>query len=259
MWKTLLIVLSLLGSWILFAEDAKKGFGSISSGTVIPQVVVGDDRWTLEFVVVSLEDTAETFAVTFFDDNGDTMALPIVGMGDISTWVDTVEAHGVRRIITTNTGSLQQGYAKIVVLTEEFGDDAVAFYAVLTSSEPAGFRPPFRTFMPGVDSFEGEQRFGYDNRNANNTCIAFISRTSFSDIKVIARDERGLEIERKVFDLDDGQHTAFCLRETLPQTAGRFGVLDVVGFTGGSISFTFDSDGKFHTEMPYWTCCFDIE
>lgn len=138
----------------------------------------------------------------------------------------------------------------------------LAFYAVLTSVDPNGSRPTYRTFVPGVWHLSDDQRLFFNNTSFDVSCLAIVSRVflSFEDpVKLIARDENGAEIQRIEFpDLSRGQHVAFCLPDVLQATAGRRGVLDIIG-TSAVIGFTFDSEDKMHTEMPYNVCCFDIE
>jgi hypothetical protein len=137
----------------------------------------------------------------------------------------------------------------------------LAFYAVLTSSEPAGTRPPFRTFVPGMDELQSHQRLFFNNTEGNVTCAAAVGQQSLSfedPIRMIARDINGAELQRTTLGtLDTNQHTAFCLPDQIPVTAERRGILDILGY-GAIIGFTFDPDGKFHTETPYGYCCFDV-
>ena len=157
----------------------------------------------------------------------------------------------------TNQGPLLQGYARLDASPESF-----ALYAVLTSAEPSGFRPPFRTFVPGVRRLGDQQRLFFNNIPFDVSCVAIVSQVSLGSeepIRIIARDENGAEIQRTEFEnLDQGQHTAFCLPDALQLTAGTLGVLDIIG-TSAVIGFTFDSDGKMHTEMPYSVFGYDVD
>ena len=107
-----------------------------------------------------------------------------------------------------------------------------------------------------------QQRLFFNNTSLNDSCVAIASQVSLGSaepIRIIARDENGAEIQRTEFQtLDQGHHKAFCLPAELPLTAGRLGVLDIIG-TSAVIGFTFDSEGKMHTEMPYSVCCYDID
>ena len=107
-----------------------------------------------------------------------------------------------------------------------------------------------------------QQRLFFNNTSFNVSCVAIASQVSVSSeepIRIIARDKNGAEIQRTEFqNLDQGQHTAFCLPDVLQLTAGTLGVLDIIG-TSAVIGFTFDSEGKMHTEMPYSVCCYDID
>ena len=185
------------------------------------------------------------------------MNVPMVGLGERSDWADNVPPGGVRTMNTTNQGPLRQGYARLDANAESF-----ALYAVLTSAEPTGSSLPFRTFVPGVRRLENQQRLFFNNTSSNVSCVAIASQVSVGSerpIRIIARDENGAEIQRTEFqELDQGQHTAFCLPDVLQLTAGRLGVLDIIG-TSAVIGFTFDSEGKMHTEMPYSVCCYDID
>lgn len=242
------------------SEKERRDFGWIESGAVIPQVAIGDNRWSMEFIVMSLEETTQVFTVTFRNGAGELMSVPLEGLGNNSVWADSVPQGGVRRVRTSNTGPLRQGYAVMEVSGNITGSN-LAFYAVLTSSEPAGTRPPFRTFVPGMDDLESRQRLFFNNTEGNVTCAAVVGKQflSFEDpIRIIARDTNGAELQRTTLGtLDRNQHTAFCLPDLIPVTAGRRGILDILG-DGGIIGFTFDPDGKFHTEAPYSYCCFDV-
>ena len=240
-------------------ERGRKEFGSVNGGYTIAQVAIGDDRWSMEFVVVSLEETTQAFTLIFYDGPGDLMSVPMVGLGERSDWADNVPPGGVRTMNTTNQGPLRQGYARLDANAESF-----ALYAVLTSVDPSGSSPPFRTFVPGVRRLADQQRLFFNNTSFNVSCVAIASQVSVSSeepIRIIARDKNGAEIQRTEFqNLDQGQHTAFCLPavDVLPLTAGRLGVLDIIG-TSAVIGFTFDSEGKMHTEMPYSVSGYDID
>ena len=115
-----------------------------------------------------------------------------------------------------------------------------------------------------MGSLENQQRLFFNNVPFDVSCVAIVSQVSLGSaepIRIIARDENGAEIQRTEFqNLDQGQHTAFCLPavDVLPLTAERLGVLDIIG-TSAVIGFTFDSEGKMHTEMSYSVCCYDID
>ena len=63
-------------------ERGRKEFGSVNDGYTIAQVAIGDDRWSMEFVVVSLGETTQAFTLIFYDGLGDLMNVPMVGLGD---------------------------------------------------------------------------------------------------------------------------------------------------------------------------------
>ena len=257
--KKLLTGVLLFVGLALGAEPKGKEFGWIESGQIMPQVPIGDNRWSMEFVVISLEETAQVFTVTFYDSDGEPMQVPLEGRGETAVWADSVPPHGARSVRTGNTGSLRQGYARL----ESDELSGFAFYGVLTSAEPAGTRPPFRTFVPGMSRLEDQQRLFFNNTGGNTTCVAIVSQafTSLNEsLIVVARDENGSEFQRMALpDFDRDQHRAFCLPDALPFTANRRGVLDIFGGFHAAIGFTFDSQGKFYTEAPYMTCCFDLQ
>jgi hypothetical protein len=257
--KILLLGIVLSAGLLFGAKQKGKDFGWIESGQVIPQVAIGDNRWSMEFIVVSLEETAQVFTVTFVNGAGEPMQVPLEGKGDTAVWADSVPPLGVRSVRTGNTGPLRQGYARL----ESDELSGFAFYAVLTSSEPTGTRPPFRTFVPGMSRLESQQRLVFNNTEGNTTCAAIVSQafTSLGEALVlVARDENGAEFQRmEMPDFGRDQQKAFCLPDALPMTANRRGVIDIFGGSHAAIGFTFDSQGKFHTEAPYITCCFDLQ
>jgi hypothetical protein len=71
------IVLSIASA----SEKERREFGWIESGAVIPQVAIGDNRWSMEFIVMSLEETTQVFTVTFRNGAGEPMTVPLEGLG----------------------------------------------------------------------------------------------------------------------------------------------------------------------------------
>ena len=237
------------------AEPAKRELGSIESGGVVPHIAVGGDTWSTDFDIICLENSAQPFTLSFYDSQGDAMALELYDengqfIGSKVSHTGVVPQQGAIFLRTRNTGAvLKQGYAVL----ENTDSRNVGVTAIITNSF-AG-QANLRASVPALNTFNHRLRLPFTNTNGFNTCIAFRSDApaATQNIQVTAMDASGGQLGTPhLMTLQAGWHTAFCLWEILPDTVGRVGVVDVTTNTGiTGIAFTFDPNGRFWTQIPY--------
>ncbi len=235
------------------AEPERRSLGSISSGTTIPQIAVGDNTWSTEFQIMNLEKDPVAFTLGFYNTQGNTMPLDLYDTNDqfigrMSKFSGQVPLVGAVFLRTRNTGLLQEGYAVL----ENTDPRKVSVTAIITNSF-AG-QTNFRASVPALATFNHTLRTPFTNTQGFNTCVAIKSDAgAIQNVEVIARDANGGDLlPRYHFTLPARQHEAFCLHEILPQTIGRQGVVEIIVNTGiTGIAFTFDPGGRFWTQIPY--------
>ena len=229
-------------------------------GEIIPQIANGGSlstSFSTEFQIFSLENTAQPFILNFFDGQGNPMALPLIdgvgnSLGTLSALQGIVQAKGVLTARTVPSGPLLSGYAKLVTA----GFRAIAVNTIFTQFVPG--RPNFQAAIPIRSRFEDNLRVPFINTRGLTATLAWVNANlSGQVVTMIARDGSGSELCRDAKMLAGGQHDAFVVRERLPCTAGRDGLLDIatdfVGIT--AIAFLFNDSGAFTTQLPIEVCC----
>lgn len=83
---------------------------SLLQADALPHLAAGD-TWTTELVVANASDQAKQYTFSFYDDRGTPLALPLSGVGNVTSFSGTVPAHGaVYHEATDATGPLRAGW-----------------------------------------------------------------------------------------------------------------------------------------------------
>ncbi|HSP70392.1 MAG TPA: hypothetical protein VLN48_21855, partial [Bryobacteraceae bacterium] len=152
---------------------------------VIPHVVDGGS-WQTSFFFVNLESHPTTFQVLFFDDFGNDLFLPVVGVGLVRQVSVTLDTAGSIEFETSGTANnLKQGWA----LLSQTTSDTVGGMAVF--KQHVFGRPDQEAVVPIVNQFDSHFVLLFDN-TAFITGIAISNPTLNSvDIPVNIRNQAG--------------------------------------------------------------------
>jgi len=203
---------------------------------VVPHVVDGDS-WQTSFFWVNLENHPVSFQVLFFDDVGNDMFLPVVGLGLVRQVNVTLDTAGSIEFETTGTANnLKQGWA----LLSQTTSDTIGGMAVF--KQHVFGRPDQEAVVPVVSQFDSHFVLLYDN-TAFITGIAISNPTLNSvDIPVNIRNQAGVIIDRRTISLGPYGHTAFSLPDTWSSTVARRGAIEfqTSGFGVGALGLRFN-------------------
>lgn len=203
---------------------------------VVPHVVDGGS-WQTSFFWVNLENHPVSFQVLFFDDFGNDMFLPVVGLGLVRQVNVTLDTAGSIEFETAGVANnLKQGWA----LLSQTTSDAVGGMAVF--KQHVFGRPDQEAVVPVVSQFDSHFVLLFDN-TAFITGIAISNPTPNSVIiPVTIRNQSGIIIDQQTISLGPYGHTAFSLPDTWFSTAGRRGAVEfqTSGFGVAALGLRFN-------------------
>ncbi len=219
-------------------------------GDILPQIVVGG-AWSTEIQLMNARftDEAESFTIRFLDENGNDIALPVVGEGMKTSISGVVQPRGAVFFELAGGPTTLVGIA----LAESVTSGGVAMNAVLTQKVDG--RPDFQASVPSTDRFGSNFQFPYRNDGPYTTTVAFVSNSN-QTLTAIARNADGMELCRVGRQMTVGQHVSFLVSDPawLPCSADTQGVIEIVPAEGGSgaaIAFLFNDQGAFTTQLPF--------
>ncbi|MDA0204804.1 MAG: hypothetical protein O3A53_08275 [Acidobacteria bacterium] len=228
----------------------ERDLANVFIGDILPQIAVGG-AWSTEIQVMNarFDDVAESFTIRFLDENGNAMALPVVGQGMQTSVSGVVQPRGVAFFELAGGASTLVGAA----LAESGTSGGVVMNAVLTKKVDG--RPDFQASVPSTDRFGTNFQFPFRNDGPYTTTVAFLSNAD-QTLTAIARDAAGIELCRVEQQMTAGQHVSFLVSDLawLPCTADAQGVIEIVPAEGGSgtmIAFLFNDQGAFTTQIPF--------
>jgi hypothetical protein len=247
------VLFACLFAAVALGADGKsqpKDAARVFIGDIVPQIAVGGS-WSTEIQVMNarFDDAAESFTIRFLDENGNDVALPVVGQGMRTSVSGVVQPRGAVFFELAGGQTTQVGIA----LAESGTAGGVVMNAVLTQ-KVAG-RPDFQASVPSTDRLGTNFQFPFRNDGPYTTTVAFVSNSN-QTLTLIARDADGIELCRVGRQMNVGQHVSFLVADPawLPCAADRFGVIEIVPAEGGSgtaIAFLFNDQGAFTTQLPF--------
>lgn len=208
--------------------------------SVLPQVADGG-VWSTQIVIVNLNpNSAEQFEVDFYDSNGNSTTVPIVGLGDVpylraglnpgqtityvtpgtattetDTWATTRnESTGADISVFENLRDTipSENYFAETSISCDFGVDN-------TATNPGGFLP-------------------FDNTNGAVTALALVNpdfgNTTGGSTSILVQvlDSAGVSIGQHTVTLTGGKHTAFLVPTEWPEATNMQGTLYILPSTG---------------------------
>jgi len=219
----------------------------------ISQIASGGG-WKTTLTLLNLLSTASSVTVTFQDDNGQPLVLPLV------TTVGGVSQSEMASAVTRSVPAL----ATLLIEADALATSAtVTGWADIASLKPfAGFAIFRQRGQDGRDSegtapLEGTGLPGlilpYDNSGGFSTGIAVVNTgTDRANLIAVVRDENGLVLGQYGVPMIARGHTTFVAGERLPASQGRRGSIELQQSGTGTVTglgLRFSASGSF-TSVP---------
>ena len=246
----IILLLYLCTAAALWAEDPSsesKNLPAVFIGNVLPQIAAGSG-WSTEIQVMHSRfvDLPEAFTISFFDNDGNSLSMPVAGLGNVTGVSGVLQARGAAFfVLEADSGApLRDGYAMIESTTA----GGATMNAVLTQRVDG--RPDFQASIPSLDREGRNFQFPFRNDGVSTTTIGFVSSVN-QTITAVARDVDGSELCFQEWQMQAGEHVAFLVSDRLPCSADRRGVMEIVADKGVAIAFLFNDSGAFTTQLPF--------
>jgi hypothetical protein len=219
--------------------------GSVSGGSMAH--IASGGGWETVFTVVNTGATTSDATLSFFDDNGNALLLPL-------TFLQT----GATSTASTVTKTLAAG-ASLVIRAQGADAQTTIGSATLTSTGNASGFAVFRYDPSGQEAASPlENRnanayvLAYDNTGLLRTGLAVASLSSQSAyVNVLVRDDTGGVIQATTLNLAAHGHTAFMVDDVYAVTRGKRGTLEFDTSSANPISVLgIRANGAAFTSIP---------
>ena len=212
--------------------------------------IVSGGGWRSIFTVVNTGTTAANITLSFFDDGGNPLSLPLTFLqnGNLVTAskVSQAVAAGASLVIQAQglDGQTAMGSA-------QFATDGSASAFALLRYDPSGEEAT----VPLQSGNASAYVVPYDNSGVLKIGMALANLSSqAASINVILRDDTGLVLQTATLPLTANGHTAFILDGNYPVTAGKRGTVEFDPVAGAQISVLgLRANGNFFTAVPALT------
>lgn len=236
---------------------------SLSAQTIIgaiPHLAAGGP-WATVITVVNTASTPGSATLLFWDDSGQALYLPIVGIGMTSGVQFTLAANGSATIQTDAANSVKSGWAALISNVTSI--DAIEVFRNHTAG-----RPDFEASVPLIKFNQFHFVLPFDHTAGFFTGIALANpagstssiRSGTGEVFMTFRDENGSVLLLTGVALPPGTHTAFLLANSYPVLAGKKGTVEFTlqlsdpnSLNQGSVFATglrFDPAGAFTSIQP---------
>ena len=190
--------------------------------------------WKTSFVLVNTGAGVAQAHLSFFDDDGNPLVLPLSSPqsgGGVSTTAPSVDStiNAGASLVVESTGPdanpLQTGSAQLTT------DGNVSGFAIFRY-EPSGQE----AVVPLESRNASSYILAFDNTGGTATGVA-VSSSSLQavSVPVVIRDDSGAQIENDAIALAANGHSAFVLATQFPVTDGKRGTLEFTTPAGGQI------------------------
>jgi len=188
--------------------------------------------WKTSFVLVNTGVSAAQAHLSFFDDDGNPLPLPLSspqsGAYTTASSVDTTMNAGAT-LVVEGTGPaenpLQTGSAQLTT------SGNISGFAIFRY-EPSGQE----AVVPLESRNASSYILAFDNTGGTATGVAVSSRSlQAASVPVVIRDDSGAQIGSGAIALAANGHTAFVLASQFPLTDGKRGTLEFAAPAGGQI------------------------
>jgi hypothetical protein len=207
--------------------------------TVIPHFIDGQ-AWQTSITLINLENHATSFSVLFFQDNGQDLYVPVLGLGLVR---GVNVSLGTAASVTFETAGTALGLSSGWALLSQPNTDSVGSFAIFRHSPPG--QQAQEAVVPTVNQFEDHFVLPFDNTGQYVTGVALSSPTLQAVvIPVNIRNEQGQIVDKRLFSLGAYAHSAFVLPSTWTSTAGIRGTAEFLtsGFGVGALGLRFSGN-----------------
>lgn len=219
-----------------------------STGDIILVHFADGLQWTTTFTVLNLDTTQASYTLYFYDDNGNSLNLPIGGMS-VPSYSGVLAVNGSAVIQTMGGGSgVRQGWARLNS-SQKLGAQAVYVNHTNIANYEAA--------VP-IGQVSNAFRIAFDNTGAYFTGVAIANLDQLNPVTIIAtfRDETGAQIVSAPLSavIKPYGHVALLLNQSFPTTAGQIGTVDFTCPSFCSISglgLRFDTNGPFTSTSAF--------
>ena len=223
------------------------GAAAATSGSMAHMVSGGG--WRTVFYVANTSGRTSTFTLRFFDDAGNSLALPLTflqtGATSTAATVTRTLANGATLVIQAQGLDAQVALGS-AQLTSDFGANAFALFRYDPSGQEATV--PFETRNTGA------YVLAFDNTAplATGVAIANLSNQS-ANVGMTLRDDAGNTLQTATIPIPANGHYAFVLGGAYPLAGGRRGTVEFIS-AGAKISVLgIRANGNAFTSIPVLT------
>jgi hypothetical protein len=214
------------------------GSASLPPSGIFAQVASGGG-WTTSFTLLNLLPAASGANLTFWNDDGTPLALPLTfspELGQLPTTSSSIDfvipANGVALVETElpEAAAATVGWTRLTAPAGVVGSATFRYQSTATQDleavVPLETRTPASFVLP------------FDNTAGLTTGVALAngSDTSTANIQIIARNAAGAQLLTGSISLPVRGHTSFMLATRYPSLVGILGSLEFQNPSGGNIS-----------------------
>ena len=211
--------------------------------------IVSGGGWRTVFYVANTTGRTSTITLSFFDDAGIPLPLPLTflqtGATATAATVTRTLANGASLVIQAQGLDAQVALGS-AQLTSDFGANAFALFRYDPSGQEATV--PFETRNAGA------YVLAFDNTAPLATGVAIANLSSqAASVGMILRDDAGTTLQTTTITVPGNGHYAFVLGGVYPLAAGRRGTVEFIS-TGAQISVLgIRANGNVFTSIPVLT------
>ena len=209
-----------------YAEVVYPGFGLIAH-------IADGGGIQMEFTLTNLDDTASTYWLRFYDDNGNPLSLE-TNAGIRSDFYDTLAPHASRSIRTAGTAIPQaQGWASITAqcYPPQCHVGASAIFRVSAAPWTGS-----EVIIPADPARNNRFSLAFDHTDSAVIGLAMVNPLgSLIAVTVTFRGEDGGVIVTDTFNMGGRNHRAIVTTNSYPATVGKRGTIEI-STTGSHLS-----------------------
>jgi uncharacterized repeat protein (TIGR01451 family) len=232
--------LTVAGMAFLVEEASTTAKGLAAAGSMA-QIASGG-MWNTKITLLNTGAAAAEAAVSFFDDNGNALPLPVTIQGTatvapvLASSLDQTIAPGAQIVIQTAGTASQatvEGWAQLASSAAEGSVNGSAVFAWITSTGTQEAVVPVETRVPKTGFV---LPFDYTGGYTTGVAVANLSGQA-AVIPVILTDNTGASLGAAAsVNLPAYAHTSFLLSTNYSAVAGKFGAAEFDAPAGGQIS-----------------------
>lgn len=216
---------------VIFSGTAT-ALGDVGASGTLAHVAAGAG-WLTTFTLTNTGTSTATFELSFFDNNGNAVSLPLMfldsGETTTSSALSQTLAAGATVVIATNasnTAALVTGSAQLT------SNGSVGGFAIFHYNPTAQ-----EAVVPLETRNASAYILAFDNTNglATGLALANVSNQA-ATVPVIVRDDVGTELGKATIDLAARGHTSFLLATEYGFSANRRGTIEFDTPANGQIS-----------------------